>query len=90
MLKRSLLTLALIMLSGCAKDTVSLEPAENSVSTTSEKPITSIKKSYAETGINSGKLSGTYLNAGSATPIVIIVPGSGPTDQDGNNLYPTL
>jgi len=85
MLKQFSLTFALIMLSGCAKDTISPEPVENSVSTTSETPSLSLKKSYAETGINSGKLSGTYLNAGSATPIVIIVPGSGPTDQDGNN-----
>ncbi|MGB6118587.1 MAG: alpha/beta fold hydrolase [Mesorhizobium sp.] len=30
-------------------------------------------------------LHGTYLEAGSGAPTVIIVPGSGPTDRDGNN-----
>jgi len=54
MLKQFSLTFALIMLSGCAKDTISPEPVENSVSTTSETPSLSLKKSYAETGINSG------------------------------------
>lgn len=30
-------------------------------------------------------LAGTMLNAGKAAPVVLIVPGSGPTDRDGNN-----
>lgn len=32
-----------------------------------------------------GPLAGTYLDAGSKAPVVLIVPGSGPTDRDGNN-----
>lgn len=32
-----------------------------------------------------GDLAGTYLPAGQGTPVVLIVPGSGPTDRDGNN-----
>lgn len=32
-----------------------------------------------------GDLAGTYLNAGPAAPVVLIIPGSGPTDRDGNN-----
>jgi len=32
-----------------------------------------------------GPLAGTYLNAGAKTPVVLIIPGSGPTDRDGNN-----
>jgi len=32
-----------------------------------------------------GPLEGTYLNAGSKAPVVLIIPGSGPTDRDGNN-----
>ena len=33
----------------------------------------------------SGPLAGTYLDAGSKAPVVLIIPGSGPTDRDGNN-----
>ena len=32
-----------------------------------------------------GELAGTLLDAGKGTPVVLIVPGSGPTDRDGNN-----
>ena len=30
-------------------------------------------------------LAGTLLDAGKRTPVVVIIPGSGPTDRDGNN-----
>ena len=30
-------------------------------------------------------LSGTLTDAGKGTPVVLIIPGSGPTDRDGNN-----
>lgn len=33
----------------------------------------------------SGPLAGTFVNAGANTPVVVIIPGSGPTDRDGNN-----
>lgn len=32
-----------------------------------------------------GPLAGTMIDAGPNTPVVLIVPGSGPTDRDGNN-----
>lgn len=32
-------------------------------------------------------LHGTLLDAGQGAPVVLIVPGSGPTDRDGNNPY---
>jgi len=32
-------------------------------------------------------LHGTLINAGKGSPVVLIVPGSGPTDRDGNNPY---
>jgi pimeloyl-ACP methyl ester carboxylesterase len=32
-----------------------------------------------------GTLAGTLLNAGKGAPVVLIIPGSGPTDRDGNN-----
>lgn len=32
-----------------------------------------------------GDLSGTFVDAGPNSPVVLIIPGSGPTDRDGNN-----
>ena len=32
-----------------------------------------------------GDLAGTFVDAGKGSPIVLIIPGSGPTDRDGNN-----
>jgi pimeloyl-ACP methyl ester carboxylesterase len=32
-----------------------------------------------------GALAGTILDAGRGAPVVVIIPGSGPTDRDGNN-----
>lgn len=35
--------------------------------------------------LTAGELSGAYIDAGAGSPVVLIVPGSGPTDRDGNN-----
>lgn len=32
-----------------------------------------------------GELAGTFVDAGKGAPAVLIIPGSGPTDRDGNN-----
>lgn len=32
-----------------------------------------------------GPLAGSYVDAGKGKPVAIIIPGSGPTDRDGNN-----
>jgi pimeloyl-ACP methyl ester carboxylesterase len=40
----------------------------------------------ADIPIKSGALAGLYKNAGDNTPVVLIVPGSGPTDLNGNNM----
>jgi hypothetical protein len=32
-----------------------------------------------------GPLAGTFVDAGGHAPVVLIIPGSGPTDRDGNN-----
>ena len=32
-----------------------------------------------------GPLAGTLVDAGKTAPVVLIIPGSGPTDRDGNN-----
>jgi uncharacterized protein len=41
--------------------------------------------SLPRTEISAGELHGTLLSAGEKRPVVLIVPGSGPTDRDGNN-----
>ena len=38
-----------------------------------------------EISITSGALSGLYRNAGPDSPVILIVPGSGPTDLNGNS-----
>lgn len=35
--------------------------------------------------LNAGALHGTMINGRNSDPLVLIVPGSGPTDRDGNN-----
>jgi pimeloyl-ACP methyl ester carboxylesterase len=32
-----------------------------------------------------GDIAGTFVDAGKGAPVVLIIPGSGPTDRDGNN-----
>lgn len=32
-----------------------------------------------------GPLAGTYIDAGKGAPVILMIPGSGPTDRDGNN-----
>jgi pimeloyl-ACP methyl ester carboxylesterase len=32
-----------------------------------------------------GALAGTFVDAGRGSPVVLMIPGSGPTDRDGNN-----
>src|SRR5262245_27369550 len=39
-----------------------------------------------ESEVAAGALHGTMLTTGPRAPIVLIVPGSGPTDRDGNSL----
>lgn len=59
------------------------EPTKTEIIADTSAPTPAI---YAETAIKSGELGGTYLNAGDSTPIIVIVPGSGPTNKDGNNM----
>lgn len=51
------------------------------------KFINSSRLPSAEVGtkISSGNLNGLLLDAGEKSPVVIIVPGSGPTDLNGNS-----
>src|SRR4051794_30545241 len=32
-----------------------------------------------------GDLAGTLIEAGQGAPVILIIPGAGPTDRDGNN-----
>jgi len=72
-------TLALTACSQSESKRTASEPLE----TSSSKTVS--KANYVETEISAGKLSGAYINAGTNTPIIVIVPGSGPTDRDSNN-----
>ncbi len=41
--------------------------------------------SIMQSELRADGLSGLFLDAGPGAPVVLIVPGSGPTDRDGNN-----
>ena len=73
----SLITLsaAALLLGACGQD--------NSQSKTSSE--NAAEPNYTETEVSADKLFGGYINAGADTPIIVIVPGSGPTDRDSNN-----
>lgn len=55
-------------------------PVLQACSDTSASPTASVN----ETGISAGNLHGLYVNAGIGAPVALIVPGSGPTNRDGN------
>ena len=48
-------------------------------------PAAETKAAYTESEVSADKLFGSYINAGDNTPIIVIVPVSGPTDRDSNN-----
>lgn len=68
---------AIIMVS-CSQDTKT-SPSILEASKVAPTVPTSAKS------ISTGDLKGLWLNAGDTTPLILIVPGSGPTDLDGNN-----
>jgi len=53
--------------------------------TKSHEKIEIETKTNIDEPISSGSLSGLYRNAGANSPIILIVPGSGPTDLNGNS-----
>jgi pimeloyl-ACP methyl ester carboxylesterase len=73
----STLVLSLLLL-GCSESIVDVQNAEK----TEEKPAV---KEIPDQVVNSGDLSGLYKKAKRKAPIVLIVPGSGPTDLNGNS-----
>lgn len=52
---------------------------------TASAASTSRVESYVEAPGPAGPLKGTMLSSGKGEPAVLIIPGSGPTDRDGNN-----
>jgi len=57
--------------------------SDTPTSVTKQAPESSITQS--EQSISTGKLAGLYRDAGTDSPVVLIVPGSGPTDLNGNS-----
>jgi len=71
---------AILVLAACRQDektTAEVPPPEAAETSVANVP---------DEMIRSGDLAGLYKNAGENTPIVLIIPGSGPTDLNGNNL----
>lgn len=63
-------------------------PSSDKSKDTSESAVTeavSIDTRNLDEVISAGPLSGLYRNAGEGSPVILIVPGSGPTDLNGNN-----
>ncbi|MDB2437902.1 alpha/beta hydrolase [Hellea sp.] len=69
---------ACIILASCGKAAESAPPATDAVTEVASSAI-------SEREISSGDLKGMLIDAGDDSPIILIVPGSGPTDLDGNN-----
>lgn len=70
---------AILVLAACRQDektTAEVPPPEAAETSVANVP---------DEMIRSGDLAGLYKNAGENTPIVLIIPGSGPTDLNGNN-----
>ena len=78
--KSSLLSAAFMgaILASCGKASEAPPQSIDAVETNIAAPIKSAM-------ISAGELKGQLITAGENTPVVIIVPGSGPTDLDGNN-----
>lgn len=67
--------------------TLLLVAAHSAIPQCAPKTTKSNLAACAEREISAGALSGKFLAAGDEAPIVLIVPGSGPTDLDGNNAF---
>ena len=59
--------------------------ADLAAETGSETVLDASAQAHPDTRISSGALSGLYKNVGADAPVVLIIPGSGPTDLNGNN-----
>lgn len=69
---------AAIIMASCSQDTKATPPASEASKANAIVPASA-------KSISTGDLKGLWLDAGESTPLILIVPGSGPTDLDGNN-----
>ncbi|MEP3891312.1 MAG: alpha/beta hydrolase [Hellea sp.] len=76
-------TLSASLLIGCSSDVSSDKSKDTSGNAVTE--AVSIDVPNLDEAISAGSLSGLYRNAGEGSPVILIVPGSGPTDLNGNN-----
>ena len=78
--KTSLLSAAFMaaLLASCGKAS---EAPPQSIDTAEANIAAPVKSAM----ISAGDLKGQFITAGENAPVIIIVPGSGPTDLDGNN-----
>lgn len=71
---------SITLLAVCSTACAEREPASEIL-----PEATAVVEVFPDTLMSSGKLAGLYKNAGPDTPVVLIIPGSGPTDLNGNN-----
>lgn len=72
----------------CALATLALSACVNPQSRSEDVPnpvVEEVVQAFPDQVMTSGDLSGLYKNAGEGTPVILIIPGSGPTDLNGNN-----
>ncbi len=73
-----------LILAACSADDKLEAPSQTSQDS-SQAQDSRKAKSITANPISAGLLSGMMINAGTDSPHVLIVPGSGPTDLNGNN-----
>lgn len=80
------MSLRVLLISACASFFFNAcGGSQDTSSTLSDASAPETAQVFSQNEISSGTLKGIYINAGDDSPIVLIVPGSGPTDLDGNN-----
>lgn len=84
------LSIAALLLSACSE----APPPSESIDANAEEQTTDMTGSQSETvatlnptdrELTINGLAGSFRDAGTGAPAILIVPGSGPTDRDGNN-----
>lgn len=80
------MSLRFLFISACAGIVLNAcTGSQDTKPTASEPVVPQTAPTFTQSEISSGDLKGMFINAGVKSPIVLIVPGSGPTDLDGNN-----
>ncbi|WP_051279259.1 alpha/beta hydrolase [Hellea balneolensis] len=72
-----------LLVSACGGSEINHQPTVKEETLALPKPTH--KAVFTDRPISSGDLNGLWIDAGNLSPVVLIVPGSGPTDLDGNN-----